>query len=457
MRTESHIALSGTSVRDVFRLAWPVMVSMLSYTAMGVVDTLFVSRLGTEPLAAVGFAATLVFTSQSFGAGLMAGVRVVVAQFTGAGEHRLGTRAAWQGLWLAGGLGLLVSFLSMMGPQVFTLLGASTTVALHANSFFAIRVLGAPVVFCSLCINAWFQGRGDTRTPMVATLLSNGLNIVLDPIFIFGWGVVPGLGVSGAALSTVISLCFGLGFLLLKSHHALRSVDSRLSSGLLRAVLRLGVPIGVRYFLEMCSFAVFAAMLATVGAIDLAAHVVVVRIISVSFLPGHAVSEATGVMVGQFVGAGTRERAWEVFRSALWLSIAIMAGCGVIFILAPGILLAPFEAEVGVVTVARDLLLIAAIFQVFDAFVMAAHGAMNGAGDTRFVMYSSVLVTWSVKLPIAWWLTFSVGLGAAGAWLGLTAEIIVLCVVCLLRIRSGAWLEIETAVLEDESPVRRTG
>ena len=115
MGAENNIAVSGTSVRDVFALAWPVMVSMLSYTAMGVVDTLFVSRLGTEALAAVGFAATLVFTSQSFGAGLMAGVRVVVAQLTGAGEHRSSIRAAWQGVWMAGVLGVCVSlFLSLI-------------------------------------------------------------------------------------------------------------------------------------------------------------------------------------------------------------------------------------------------------------------------------------------------------------------------------------------------------
>ncbi len=457
MRTENVIAVSGTSVRDVFRLAWPVMVSMLSYTAMGVVDTLFVSRLGTEPLAAVGFAATLVFTSQSFGAGLMAGVRVVVAQLHGAGQDRLGIRVAWQGLWLAAGLGVVVACLSMLGPGIFSQLGASTTVALHADGFFAIRVMGAPAVFCILCLSAWFQGRGDTRTPMVATLLSNGLNIVLDPIFIFGWGFVPALGVSGAALSTVISLCLGMGFMVLRSHRALSTEDAGPSRLLMRAVVRMGGPIGVRYFLEMCSFAVFAAMLATVGAIDLAAHVVVVRIISVSFLPGHAVSEATGVLVGQFVGAGTRERAWEAFRSALWLSIAIMAGCGVFFIVVPGVLLWPFQAEAGVVIVARDLLLIAAIFQVFDAFVMAAHGAMNGAGDTRFVMVSSVIVTWVVKLPIAWWLAMVVGMGASGAWIGLTAEIVVLGVVCWFRIRSGRWLEIEPATLVEHAPDRRTG
>ncbi len=457
MRTETNIVVSGTGVREVFRLAWPVMISMLSYTAMGVVDTLFVARLGTAPLAAVGFAATLVFTSQSFGAGLMAGVRVVVAQFTGAGRHQQGIRVAWQGLWISAVLGVLISLLSLLGPGIFQVLGASTTVALHADSFFAIRVLGAPIVFSTLAISAWFQGRGDTRTPMIATLLSNGLNIVLDPIFIFGWGICPALGVGGAATATVISLCAGWAFLVLRAKPHLLSVVARPSRRLLHSVLQMGGPIGVRYFLEMCSFAVFAAMLAQVGAIELAAHVVVVRIISLSFLPGHAVSEATGVMVGQLFGAGQRERSWDAFRSALRLSLGIMAGCGFLFVLAPELLLAPFEAEVAVVDVARQLLLIAAMFQITDAYIMASHGAMNGAGDTRFVMISSVCVTWLVKLPIAYLLTLEMQMGAVGAWLGLAAELLVLCGVCWLRIRSGRWLEIELAAVDEETLDGSTG
>jgi MATE family multidrug resistance protein len=457
MRTQNHIAVSGTSVRDVFRLAWPVMVSMLSYTAMGLVDTLFVARLGTVHLAAVGFAATLVFTSQSFGGGLMAGVRVVVAQLTGAGEHRQGTRAAWQGLWLAGVMGVVVAALSMLGPMIFVRMGASTAVALHADCFFAVRVLGAPVVFCSLALSAWFQGRGDTRTPMVATLISNGLNIALDPILIFGLGPVPALGVSGAATATVISLCLGAIYLALRARCALVAVPSSPSIGLLRSIWRLGGPMGVRYFLEMCSFAVFAAMLASVGAIELAAHVLVVRIISVSFLPGHAVSEATAVIVGQLIGAGQRLRAWAAFRSALRLSLGIMLGCGFVFVLVPHVLLMPFEVEAGVMRVALDLLLIAAVFQVFDAYVMAAHGAMNGAGDTRFVMICSVTITWLVKLPIAWWLAIELGMGAVGAWLGLTAEIVVLAIVCWTRIRSGRWLEHEMVRVEEEPEMHRTG
>ena len=118
-----------TSVRAVFDLAWPVMVSMLSYTTMSVVDTLFVSRLGTDPLAAVGLASILVFFSQSFGAGLMSGVRVLISQSTGANEHTLARRFAWQGIWMAIPLGIMMAALSLLPPDLFHLLGATDSVS----------------------------------------------------------------------------------------------------------------------------------------------------------------------------------------------------------------------------------------------------------------------------------------------------------------------------------------
>jgi MATE family multidrug resistance protein len=431
----------GVGVADVFKLAWPVMVSMLSFTLMSVVDTLFVARLGTAPLAAVGFASTLVFTSQSFGGGLMAGLRVVVAQLHGAGEHERGIIAAWQGLWLATGFGLLVALLCLAGPSVFGWLGASETVATYADEFFSIRILGAPVVLVTMGLSSWFQGRGDTRTPMNATLLANGLNIILDPILIFGLGPVPALGVSGAAIATVTSLCVGVIYLLWRSADGLRSVSPALDLPLQREIWRIGGAMGVRYFLEMCSFSIFAAMLASVGAIHLAAHVIGVRIVSMSFLPGHAISEATGVIVGQLIGAGQSLRTWTAYRSAVKLCLGVMGSCGLVFVLAPHWLLMPFDVEPMVLNVAMDLLFIAAITQLFDAYVMAAHGALNGAGDTRFVMISSVAVTWLVKLPIAWFMGLHLQLGAVGAWMGLFAEFSLLSGICFLRIRSGRWLE----------------
>ena len=429
-----------TSVRAIFELAWPIMISMLSYTAMSVIDTLFVARLGTDPLAAVGLAAVLVFFTQSFGAGLMSGVRVLVSQSTGAKDPKTAALLGWQAIWIGVPLGIVMSLLSLAPPDLFYLLGANETVAEYSDRFFSVRVLGAPLVLLNIGISAYFQGRGDTKTPMRATLLGNGINIVMDPLLIFGlWGW-PQLGVAGAALATISAMLIQVIYLFWKALPELRKVDNTSNKRLIKATFSMGVPIGVRYMLEMGSFVVFTTMVTHVSPIELAAHISVVRICSVSFMPGHAVSEAAGVLVGQFVGANRSHLARPVIHSAIRLAIGIMASWGLIFLTIPDLLVLPFDTEPAVAAVAAQVLVIAAAFQVFDALVMAISGGLNGAGDTRWVMVSSLLAAWLIKVPLAYLGTLVLGFGAAGAWCAFTIELVVLSFVFLHRMRGQAWL-----------------
>ena len=429
-----------TSVRAIFDLAWPIMISMLSYTAMSVIDTLFVSRLGTDPLAAVGLAAVLVFFTQSFGAGLMSGTRVLVSQCTGANDLKTASLLGWQAIWIGVPLGIAMSLLSLAPPDLFYLFGANETVAEYSDSFFSIRILGAPLVLLNIGISAYFQGRGDTKTPMRATLLGNGINIAMDPLLIFGlWGW-PELGVAGAALATISAMLFQVCYLFWKVLPELSKVDHASNARLIKATFDMGVPIGVRYMLEMGSFVVFTAMVTHVSPIELAAHIIVVRICSISFMPGHAVSEAAGVLVGQFIGSNRPHLARPVIHSAMKLAVGIMASWGVIFLTIPDLLVLPFDTEPAVATVATQVLIIAAIFQVFDAIVMAISGGLNGAGDTRWVMVSSLLAAWLIKVPLAYLGTLVLGFGAAGAWCAFTVELFVLSFVFLHRMRGHAWL-----------------
>ena len=205
-------------------------------------------------------------------------------------------------------------------------------------------------------------------------------------------------------------------------------------------IWRLGSPIGTRSLLESGSFALFAAMLARVGDADLAAHVIVIRIISVSFLPGYAIGEATSVLVGQAVGAARPQLAREALRQALQLAVGVMAVFGVIFWQLPEPLLVPFATAEDVHALSLQLLLIAALFQIFDAVAMVSLCALNGAGDVRFSMIISVACAWLIKLPIGWLLAVMMGMGAAGAWLGMTAEIVVVAGLATWRLRGEAWL-----------------
>ena len=437
---------------QVIDLAWPITISMLSFTAMGVADTLFVSRLGTEPLAAVGMAVSTTFLILAFGMGLMGGVKVAVAQSTGAEKHGLAKVLGWQGLWIAGVVGGLLLLLAPMGPTIFGLMGGEGEVREMANLYFVIRVLGAPLTFGVLALKGWFDGTGDTKTPMKANLLANGLNIALDPIFIFGWGPVPALGVGGAAAATVIAISVALVYVVWRARPHLGGISRLPDVELLREIWRLGSPMGVRQLLGVGAWVVLISVLARVGAIDLAAHVMVIRIVSMSFLPGYAVSEAASVLVGQSVGASRPLAARQAWRHSMVLGIAMMAFFGVVFVAAPGPIIALFGAEPEVAELAGTLLLIAAGFQVFDAIAMVSQGALNGAGDTRFTMMTSVLLAWFVQLPITYVLAVPMELGAVGAWWGLTVEIAALAAISLWRIRGSEWLEgASTVAVDDEA------
>lgn len=427
--------------RDVLGLSWPIMVSMLSYTVMTVADSIFVGQLGTPELAALGLSAALIHAAASFGHGLISGVRVAVARSWGARQQSLARRYAWQGVWLALGLGVLVATLAPFGRPAFVAMGASPQVAELAAAYYGIRTASAPVLFLFVALSAWFQGRGDTRTPMVASVLANVLNVALDPVLIFGLGPVPALGVHGAAWATVAGLAAGAALLAAVGARELTHRITRPSRALLRPIWAVGSPKGVQELLDVASFVVFSSLLAQAGDEHLAAHVIAVRILIVSFLPGFAISEASGVLVGQRLGAGRPEQARQAHRAATRIAVAFMVACGVVFFVAPDPLIAIFGAEDRVHALAVQVLLAVAAIQVFDALATVAHGSLSGAGDTRFVMGVTVIAAWAIKVPLAVLLVGHLELGVLGAWIAVAFEIGFHALLCSWRIRGDRWLQ----------------
>ncbi len=423
----------STDVAAVARLSWPIAVSMLSYVAMGVTDTLFVGRLGTTPLAAVGLAVNQAFLATALFAGTLEGLRVQVAHATGAGRTGRADRLAWSGLSLAAGFGLVCAACAPFGESVFSALGTEGAVTDLAATYFAYRILAAPVLFLGVAISGWLAGRGDTRSVMVAALASNGVNIALDVL------LVPELGIGGAGIASACAQVTGTAVLAVAARRLLaRPRRPRWTD--LRDILRVGFPIGVNHWLDVASYAVFAVLLASAGEAQLAAHVVAVRILSVSFLPGMAIGEAGGVLVGQAIGAGRPAEARRAFRSAALLALGVMLSFSAAFAAYPGAWLAPFRVALDVEVVAVRVLLLAAGIQVFDAVATTAMLALNGAGDTRFTLGVTVSAAWLIKLPIAALLVCGYGWGAVGAWTGMACELGIVAVVLGLRIRGDRWL-----------------
>ncbi len=431
------------SVREVLHLSWPIVISMLSYTAMGVTDTLFVGWIGKTELGAVGLATIAIFLINAFFLGVLNGVKVVSAQAVGAGREGLARRAGWQGALLSVPFGVAVIALGALADPIFEQLGGTAGVRAFAIEYFRVRVFSAPFWYITMALCNALQGTGDTRTPMIVNIVVNGLNIVLDGVLIFGLGPFREMGVAGAALASVIACAVGM-VLTVILYVRRNGFDLYPDRDLIASVLGLGLPIGIRFFLDVASWTLFTALLSWMGENELVANQIAINIIKLSFLPGYAISEAACILTGRYKGARDEVLIRRSFSSAIKVAVGVMAFFGFLFWVAPDLFLRCFQSDPAVLGIGRQLLFVAAFFQIFDAVAMVAVGALNGVGDTRYTMFVSVFAAWFILVPLTYLLGMVAGLGALGAWIGLTVEIVVLAGVLTRRFQGDRWRSVKS-------------
>lgn len=422
----------------VASLSWPIVISMLSFTAMELADTLFVGWLGTAELAAVGLATTATFLINGFFMGTLQGVSVVASQASGSDNKERALQSASAGVLLAIPFGLAVVGLSLLDVWIFQALGGEAHVQAMAREYFGIRALGAGLWYVSLALCNYYQGVGDTRTPMKINILANAINIVLDPILIFGLGPIPAIGVQGAAIATVIAQ--GVGLVAVLWHFARHSgLLRRVPMEVVRSIGRLGLPMGVHYVLGIGGFTLFTALLARLGTVEFAAHQIALKVVSVSFLPGKGIGQAATILAGQHVGARHYSEVARSYQAALVLTWLLMGLFGVSFVLFHESIVGVFTSDGATIALAGKLLIVAAIFQLFDATVIVTAGTLNGAGDTRFTMFAGIAGSWFLLVPFAYLFAYVMGMGAVGAWMALVVEMAVVAGVLALRFQREGW------------------
>lgn len=291
---------------------------------------------------------------------------------------------------------------------------------------------------------------------MLLNIAAHGTNIILDPILIFGWGPVPHLGVEGAAIATVIAQLVGMTLALThffwnRFHtdiKAMAAASSRALRDVGRAILRIGLPIGVHSAVSFAAFAVFTAVLARMGTVELAAHQIALKVVSLSFLPGHGIGQAASILTGQRVGARQFDQVKQVLKASLMVAITLMGLLGVVFFVFHQPITAIFTTDPDTRALAGQLLMVAAFFQLSDAMAMVTSQTLKGAGDTQFTMYTGIASSWFIMLPAAYYMGFILEWGAVGAWLGLVFEFLILSLILLARFLSGAWRRIAKRELE---------
>ena len=436
-----------TPTLELVELAWPIATAMLGETAIGLVDTKLVGGLGPGALGGVGIATTLMFLGYSVVFGIMRGVKVRSAHAIGEGRPLDGFVYARSGLLMGFALGIVIMVACRDVSGVLRLLGTDPAIIPYAKDFLAAVTLGAPQTCALAALIQHRQAIGDARTPMVVGIAGNLFNALFAWSLIYGHFGLPAVGVRGAGWSTASTETLELAVmvvLLVRSQRRARASAPAGSSLMTlgratRDVAELGIPIGLQFGVEMLAFTAFTAVLGGIGGAQIAAHHIALNVMRVSFLPGVAVSEAASVMVGRALGKRSLAEADAAVKSALKIAVGFMAGCGVVFALAGGLVAGFFSQDAEVVTVARNLLLMAAAFQVLDAVNIVFRGALRGAKDVRVAAAIGIGAMWLFIPTAAWFLGRNAGMGALGGWVGFLLETAVGGTLCWLRWSRGAW------------------
>ena len=425
--------------RAVLTLALPVTVSSLLQRTEGILDIFLVGGLGATAIAAVGIGQLLVFFAVTVVASLTVGATVVIAQLWGARRFTDAGQAAVHVLALALVISLALMALGILVSRpAMKLLGAAPDVVTLAGPYLDIIFLVIPFTIVIQVLSGILHGTADTRTPMYAMIGVNVLHVLLAYPLIYGrWGF-PNLGINGAAVAVGAAESVGVLVLLIRCS-TLFVRPTRLRRDLARAVWDVGLPVFGERVMQQVGVLLYTKLVLMYGTVAYAAHQVGLSIEAFSFLPGYGFAVAAATMAGQSIGAGKYARAklenWEANR----LAACVMAGMGLLFFFFPYALLRAFTDDPAVIELGTLFLKIVALLQIPLALTMVLSGSLRGAGDTRYIMGTTIVGMWGVRLPLACIAALWLHLDLIFVWSAMVADWTIRMGLLIVRYRSERW------------------
>ncbi|MGH7653202.1 MAG: MATE family efflux transporter [Gemmatimonadaceae bacterium] len=424
----------------MLRLAWPVVLAQVGIMLMGVVDTAMVGRVGTSAVAAVALGHIYWVNVTIGGLGILMVLDPVVSQATGANDDSAVARGVQRGIIMALALSVPSALLLIPGEFFFSVLRQPVDVTPVAATFSRISIAGMVPFYLFYALRQSLQAMAETRPVVIAIVVSNVVNFVLDYALIYGHFGFPALGVQGSAISTVISRWLMFALVAWFGWRQLRGaiVPWRAESGRIGPLLRMariGLPVGLQSWLEIAVFSGGAIALGWFGAVPLAAHEVAINLAALTFMFPMGVSAAAAAMVGRAIGRNDLSGARRDAVAALAIGTSFMAVAAVLFLTIPVALAMLFVHDPETIATAASLIFIAGIFQLFDGIQAVATGVLRGTGDTRVPMLLHLLAFWGVGIPLCLWLAFRAGLGPQGVWWGYVGALMVAATIQLLRVR----------------------
>lgn len=433
--------------RAVLLLAVPMVLEMSMESLFAVVDVFWVSRLGRDAVAVVGITESVMSLIYAVAIGISFAATAIVARRIGEKNPALAAQAAGQilllGAGLAAGLGVVLGWFA---PDILRLMGADQAIIATGGSYTRIMLGGNITVFLIFLINAVFRGAGDAVIAMRTLLLANGLNLILDPCFIFGWGPIPEMGVAGAAVATNIGrgvgVCYQLWHLTARAGRVrIRLPDLWPHGEMLGTILRTSGNGIAQMFIATTSWVGLFKILAMFGSPVLAGYTIAIRVIIFALMPAWGLANAGATLVGQNLGADRPDRAEAAIRIAVRYNVIFLGAVGLLFVILARPIVGLFTTDPEVFKEGvRSLWIVSLAFPLYAAG-MCLEATFNGSGDTWTPTRLNFFCFWLGQIPLAWVLSGPAGLGPLGVYIAVPVSFTVLTLWSAVLFRRGKWKE----------------
>ncbi len=439
-----HIT-DGPIFSTIFKLAWPVVASMALEFGLHITDYFWVGYLGTPEQDAIMSSMIVTWTLFAISSIIVIGLTAIVSRSIGANKKDDASYFSRQGLIMAISAGLITGIVGFIAaPDLLVFMKASPEVVGLGIPYLRIFFVIIIILFVNEAMGSIFRASGDTTSPTIAFASGTALNIALDPILIFGWGPFPAMGVSGAATATGISVFLTLIIyilLILKrrldfSLAGLHRTRPNLSSML--KIARIGIPISIQNITFVVVYWFIIQIVHYYGDTAGAAMGIGNRMEGLSYLTTFGFSIAASTMVGQNLGAGKPDRAARCAWGSVGMAVIVTFTVSIFFVTIPEFIASIFSSDPAVLAIAADYLFILGLSQVFMGMEITLEGAFSGSGNTVPPMVVSIPGSLA-RLPLAYLLCFTLGIGINGVWWTLTITSLVKAVVLLFWFKRGNW------------------
>lgn len=438
-----YLLKNKNNIITINTLAIPVIIENILQTLLGTVDTYFAGQINDNAIAAIGVTNLIINVFIVFFTAISIGTSAVVARNFGKGEMDKVKEATIQSIFLGIIISLVVGVINILFyEQILDICGATNEILNFTIPYYL--VVAVPIIFLclSLILSSCLRSTKDTKTPMIATAFANVLNIILNILFI-----KMNMGIIGLALATTISRCMNVVILLIKLrmcniHIKINKEVIKDGKDTLKAIIKIGAPAGMEKLIMRLGQLVYNSMIISIGVSAYVAHNIAGNIESYTYIPALGFGVATATLVGISLGEGDSEKSKEIVYLADIITTICMVAIGILlFIFAPQIVKIftnTLEVQIMVVNVLRLI----ALFQCFIAITQIFTSALQGAGDTKFPMYATLIGIWGVRVGIGYFLGVIMNFGLFGVWIAYAIDITVRAFLLIIRFNNGKWKSI---------------